>query len=253
MVAGCCSRFRYHGSSRHPGGPASPRRARTTAPVQSFSGLPVSAASSGPSQSRPTRSPSRRQNASPVSRTVGRIPPLARQATSAIAGSSSAPATATTSGKIAASRPMIRHHANSSPTLPPASWCRRHGQISSCSQYRACSHQRATTACATANTASGSTPARAARRATPGHRRCAATTSAAPRRSRCSSGWSASASSSQRPCRTHTRCQRGTYRTARSACPVRRAVHSRQRTRPAPPPCPPSATAPAPGRPPARY
>ncbi|MFF9765037.1 hypothetical protein ACF1GT_00080 [Streptomyces sp. NPDC014636] len=39
------------------------------------------------------------------------------------------------------------------------------------------------------------------------------------------SGWSASASSSHRACRTHTRCQRGTYRTTRCACPVRRAVH----------------------------
>ncbi|MEV7817766.1 hypothetical protein AB0P05_45280 [Streptomyces flaveolus] len=70
-------------------------------------------------------------------------------------------------------------------------------------------------------------PARPARRTTPAHRRCAATTSGTPCTSRYSSGWSASASSGHRPCRTHTRRQRGRYRTARTACPVRRAVHNR--------------------------
>lgn len=106
--------------------------------------------------------------------------------------------------------------------------CRRCGQISSRSQCRALSHDRATAACARANTSPLSAPERPARRATPAHRRCAATTSGTPLRSSCSSGWSASASSSHRPCRTHTRCQRGRYRTARTLCPVRRAVHNLQ-------------------------
>ncbi|MET9819845.1 type I-E CRISPR-associated protein Cas7/Cse4/CasC [Streptomyces sp. NPDC006355] len=58
--------------------------------------------------------------------------------------------------------------------MRPATWCRRRGQIVSRSHCRACSHHRATTACASANTRSGSASARTARRATEGHRRCAA-------------------------------------------------------------------------------
>ncbi|WP_329042994.1 hypothetical protein OHT61_31960 [Streptomyces sp. NBC_00178] len=85
-----------------------------------------------------------------------------------------------------ASRPTIRHHSRSPPASPPATRCSRRGQILSRSQCRACSHHRATTACANANTLSGSAPVRTARRATPTHRRCAATTSGRRRTSRCS-------------------------------------------------------------------
>ncbi|MET9662739.1 hypothetical protein [Streptomyces sp. NPDC006510] len=64
----------------------------------------------------------------------------------AMAGSSSASATATTSGKITASRPTTRHHSRSSPASPPATRCRRRGQISSRSHPYAPSHHRTTTA-----------------------------------------------------------------------------------------------------------
>ncbi|WP_218976487.1 hypothetical protein, partial [Streptomyces sp. TLI_146] len=63
-----------------------------------------------------------------------------------MAGSSSASATATTSGKMTASRPTIRQRSKSVPALPPATWCRRRGQISSRSHPYAPSHHRATTA-----------------------------------------------------------------------------------------------------------
>lgn len=79
-----------------------------------------------------------------------------------------------------------------------------------------------------ASALSGCAPGRTARRATLAHRRCAVTTSGTPRRSRCSSGWSASASDSHRPCRAHTRSHHGVYRTTRTAVPVRRAAHRRQ-------------------------
>lgn len=71
--AGCCSRLSRHGSP-HPGGPASRRRARTSAPVKPCSGLSWSAAIQGPSQARPTRSPNQRQNTS-APRARGRVPP----------------------------------------------------------------------------------------------------------------------------------------------------------------------------------
>ncbi len=72
------------------------------------------------------------------------------------------------------SRPTTPHRSRSPPASPPATSCRRRGQIVSRSQPRACSHQRATTAYARANTLSGSAPARTARGATPAHRCCAA-------------------------------------------------------------------------------
>lgn len=119
------------------------------------------------------------------------------------------------------SRPMVSSSCR--PTWSNCSWRRVCGRDRPTPlprrRVRACSHQRATTACASVNACCGSTPARTARRATPGHRRCAATTSGSRRRSRCSSGSSASASSSQRPCRRQTRCWRGRYRTARSVGP----------------------------------
>ncbi|WP_236256254.1 hypothetical protein, partial [Streptomyces hygroscopicus] len=84
----------------------------------------------------------------------GRPAPLSTHTSSAIAGSSSASATATTSGKTTASRPTIRHRSRSPPASPPATRCRRRGQMVSRSQPKACSHHRATTARASAKTRS---------------------------------------------------------------------------------------------------
>ncbi|MFF7339696.1 hypothetical protein ACFZAT_20410 [Streptomyces sp. NPDC008163] len=89
-------------------------------PIQAISGPPWSVAASGSSHARPTRSPSRRQNTPSAGSSRGRSAPLSIHTSSAMAGSSSASATATTSGKTTASRPTIRHHSNSGPASPPA-------------------------------------------------------------------------------------------------------------------------------------